>query len=95
MQTQQLTIPQLQARVRSLQYRQRTMEPRRTAIRELMDKLEHYRAQNELVPANEYDVRSLPFLCLFPFNYCNSEYAHSVLQPCSGMFRVCTVLHSM
>jgi hypothetical protein len=62
-QQQQLTTQQLNARIRSLQYRQRTLEPRKQALHELLTKLEDHRMHNEVVPPEEYEARTHNWHC--------------------------------
>ena len=58
MQTHGLTLPQLKARVRSLQYRQRTLTPRKQALREMIVKVDELRSSGEVISVEEYDVRT-------------------------------------
>jgi hypothetical protein len=61
-----MTAPQLKARIRSLQYRQRTLQPRKDALREMIVKLDDLRNSGEVISANDYDVCPLPaaHMCL-------------------------------
>lgn len=60
MQANSITSAQLKARVRSLQYRQRTLAPRKDALREMLEKLDEHRANGDLVTMDEYEARTTP-----------------------------------
>lgn len=48
----------LKARLRSLRYRQRTMQPRKDKLREVLDHVEEYRTSSKPMTEDEYEVRA-------------------------------------
>ena len=50
----------LKARLRSLRYRQRTMQPRKDKLREVLEHVEEYRTSTKAMTEEEYEVRCKP-----------------------------------